>query len=71
MRGTFNTNPKLGKWAYTGVVLPKLTYASLAWCNGLIYEYQSKELYKLDRLACRAMATLNKTTPPSGFKYYV
>ena len=25
MRGTFNTKPKLVKWAYTGVVRPKLT----------------------------------------------
>ena len=66
MRGTFNTKPKLVKWAYTGVVRPKLTYASIAWCNGLFYEYQNKELYKLDRLACRAMATLSKTTPQAA-----
>ena len=62
MRGTFNTKPKLVKWAYTGVIRPKLTYASIAWCNGLIYDYQSKELSKLDRLACRVMATHTRTT---------
>jgi hypothetical protein len=66
MRGTFGTKPKLVKWAYTGVVRPKLTYVCMTWSNGLIFDYQMKELKKLDRLACRAAVTLNRTTPQAA-----
>jgi hypothetical protein len=66
MRGTFGTKPKLVKWAYTGVVRPKLTYVCMTWSNGLIFDYQMKELKKLDRLACREAVTLNRTTPQAA-----
>ena len=36
MRGTFATKPKLVKWAYTGVIRPKLTFFN--WADGQFYE---------------------------------
>jgi hypothetical protein len=66
MRGRFGTKPKLVKWAYTGVIRPKLTYACMNWCNSIVHEYQKVELRKLDRLACRAAATIGRTTPQAA-----
>ena len=47
-------------------IRPKLTYACMTWNNGLIFDYQLKELKKLDRLACRAAVTINRTTPQAA-----
>ena len=66
MRGTFGTKTKLVKWAYTGVIRPKLTYACMAWNSGLVFNYQKKELNQLDRLACRAAVTIDRTTPQAA-----
>jgi hypothetical protein len=38
----------------------------MTWCNGLIFDYQNKELKKLDRLACRSAATIGGTTPQAA-----
>jgi ribonuclease HI len=38
----------------------------MTWHNGLIFDYQLKELRKLDRLACRAAVTINRTTPQAA-----
>jgi len=36
LRGTFGPKPKLIKWAYEGIVRPKMTYACLAWGHEIV-----------------------------------
>ena len=66
VRGTFGVKPKLVKYAYTGIIRPKLTYACMTWCNGIKYKYQEDALNSLDRLACRSMTTMLSTTPQAS-----
>ena len=35
LRGMHAPKPKLSKWAYTGVVRPKLLYACMTWGNAI------------------------------------
>ena len=62
LRGMHAPKPKLSKWAYTGVVRPKLLYACITWGNS-INTQQLKKLKALDRLAARATTTITRNTP--------
>ena len=63
LRGMQAPKPKLSKWAYTGVVRPKLLYACMTWGNAINSLQQTKQLKALDRLAVRSTTTITKTTP--------
>ena len=54
--------PKLVKWAYTGVIRPKLLYACQAWAHKLTTK-QIKCKKKLDRLTTTAMVPIKRSTP--------
>ena len=62
VRHTFGPKPKLVKWAYTGVIRPKLLYACQAWAHKLTTK-QIKCMKKLDRLTTTAMAPIRRSTP--------
>ena len=62
VRHTFGPKPKLVKWAYTGVIRPKLLYACQAWAHK-ITQKQIKQMKKLDRITTTAMAPIRRSTP--------
>ena len=68
LRGMHAPKPKLSKWAYTGVVRPKLLYACIAWGNSINTIQQLKKLKALDRLAVRSTTTITRTTPKRVWK---
>ena len=43
LRGMQAPKPKLSKWAYTGVVRPKLLYACMTWGNAINTLQQTKK----------------------------
>ena len=55
VRHTFGPKPKLVKWAYTGVIIPKLLYAFQAWAHKITNK-QVKCMKRLDRITATAMA---------------
>ena len=68
LRGMQLSKPKLSKWAYTGVVRPKLLYACMTWGNSISTVQQLKKLKVLDRLAVRSTTTITKTTPQGNIE---
>ena len=62
LRGMQVPKPKLSKWAYTGVVGPKLLYACMTWGNSINTMQQMKTLKTVDRLAVTSTTMITKTT---------
>ena len=58
--------PKLSKWAYTGVVRPKLLYACMTCGNSINTLQQMKSLKTLDRLAVKSTTTITRNTSKSS-----
>ena len=63
--------PEPSKWAYTGVVRPKLLYACVTWGNSMNTVQQLKKLKALDRLAVRSTTTITKTTPQASVEIMI
>jgi ribonuclease HI len=71
VRGNFGPKPKLIKWAYEGIVRPKLTYASLAWGHKIQSKAMLTKIKALDRLAIRSMATISRKCPQASLEILV
>ena len=67
VRHTFGPKPKLVRWAYTGVIRPKLLYACQAWANKLTPK-QIKCMKRLDRQTTTAMAPIRRSTPQASLE---
>ena len=63
--------PKLSKWAYTGVVRPKLLYACMTWGNSINTLQQLKKIKALDRLAARSATTITRNTPQASIEIMI
>ena len=71
LRGMHAPKPKLSKWAYTGVVRPKLLYACMTWGNSINTVQQLKKLKALDRLATRSTTTITRNTPQASVEIMI
>ena len=71
LRGMHAPKPKLSKWAYTGVVRPKLLYACMTWGNSISTIQQLKKLKALDRLAARSTTTITRNTPQASVEIMI
>ena len=67
VRHNFGPKPKLVRWAYTGVVRPKLLYACQAWANKVTAK-QIKCMKRLDRQTTTAMAPIRRSTPQASME---
>ena len=59
---TWGLKPKVLKWIYQAVVLPKLTYGAVAWAYNL-NKTQIRQLEKFQAQYARAITGANKSTP--------
>jgi ribonuclease HI len=71
VRGNFGPKPKLIKWAYEGIVRPKLTYACLVWGHEVRTQAAQAKIKALDRLAIRSMATISRKCPQASLEVIV
>ena len=55
--------PKLMRWAYTGVVRPVLTYAAFVWAHETENTLTITRLRRLNRLAMNTMVKVPRSTP--------
>ena len=62
LKGRQATKPKLSKWAYAGVIRPKLLYGCMIW---------GKALKLLDRLATRATTMFQKNAPQASIELLI
>ena len=59
--------PKLMKWAYTGIVRPKLTYACHLWSHKMSKSMKD-QLTRMQRLGCLTIAKAHRSTPTAGLE---
>ena len=67
VRHNFGPKPKLVRWAYTGVVRPKLLHAFQAWANKITAK-QIKSMKRLDRQTTTAMTPIRRSTPQASME---
>ena len=60
--------PKLMRWAYTGIVRPRLSYGALVWSKACNSSWAVKELTKINRLALLSMGHFRRSTPTAGLE---
>ena len=63
----YGPNPHLMRWAYTGIVRPKLTYGCHLWHHKLT-KTQITKLDRLNRLCCLSLAPIKKSSPTTGLE---
>ena len=63
LRGMHAPKPKLSKWAYTGVVRPKLLYACMTWGNSINTLQQIKKAKSLRQTSSKINHYNNKEYP--------
>ena len=61
----YGPNPHLMRWAYTGIVRPKLTYGCHLWSHKLTKTLKEK-IKRLDRLCCLSIAPIKSSSPTMG-----
>ena len=66
VRSNWGPNSKLSKWAYTGIVRPMISYASMCWSHEIYSAKIQKELLKIDRLALLAISQVAPSSPTRG-----
>ena len=62
-RSYWGPQPKLMKWAYTGMVRPVISYAALAWGCKIEEEHIENELRRLNRAAINSIVRTPRSTP--------
>ena len=63
VREIWGPKPKMTKYAYTGIVVPKLTYACMTWGHEFTTKLMRNKLNALNRLAMQSMTCIPCTTP--------
>ena len=65
---TWGPQPKITKWAYTGIVRPAFTYGSIAFAHKLQSQTIKDKLKSLQRLALTQIAKVRPSTPTSALE---
>ncbi len=60
---TWGLSPKMSLWLYKHVIIPKITYAAVAWWDSMDIALTRSELDCLQRAACIMIAGKMRTTP--------
>ena len=63
----WGTNAHLMRWAYTGIIRPKLTYGCHVWSHKITKTLEQK-LARLNRLCCLNLAPVKRSTPTAGLE---
>ena len=56
-------DPQFARWAYLGMVRPKLSYAAIVWAHEINHTSTLNKLQRLNRLGLNVICTLPKSTP--------
>ena len=60
---TWGVNPKITRWIYTQVILPRIAYGSIVWWHKASIEKFKNKLFSLQRMAEIAITGALKSTP--------
>ena len=65
---TWGPQPRITRWAYTGIVRPSLTYGSVIWARVAKSPDVSKKLRQLQRLALVQISHVRRSTPTAALE---
>lgn len=65
---TWGPNPKIIRWAYTGIVRPALTYGCVVWARAVNTVTMRDKLRNLQRLALLQIAGVRPSTPTAALE---
>ena len=60
--------PKYLKWAYSAIVLPRLTYGCLAWGNAVTTKNMINKINSINRLAAGMLSNTRHSTPRAALE---
>ena len=61
-------HPRMGRWAWIGVVRPAVTYGALVWAEACKNQAIQRQLNKLSRLALITLGFFRRSTPTAGLE---
>ncbi|XP_052744146.1 uncharacterized protein LOC128199286 [Bicyclus anynana] len=65
---TWGIKPKVIKWIYTAIILPRVLYGATVWWHRAAIKSNSKELTKVQRLASLMISGAIRTTPSAALE---
>ena len=68
IRKRWGPKPVLSRWLFTGIIRPKLTYASLVWGHTINKKFIQEKLRKLNRLAAITITPIYRSIPTKGLE---
>ena len=68
IKHNWGPKPRLAKWLFTGIIRPKLSYASMAWGHAIQTKELKAKLKSLNRLAALTIAPARRSTPTAGME---
>ena len=68
IRKKWGPKTMLSKWLFTGIIRPKITYASLVWGHTMTQKTKINKLRKLNRLAAITITPVRQSTPTLGLE---
>ncbi len=68
---TWGLSPKMALWLYQRVIILKITYAAVAWWDGMGIALTRSELERLQRAACNMITGAMRTTPTKVLEMFL
>ena len=68
LQKSLGPSPKLTHWIYTGIIRPKITYASHIWCGAISNFELEKRSRQIQRWALTKMGPIRQNTPTAGLE---
>jgi len=65
---TIGPSPKLTHWIYTGIIRPKIAYATHIWCGAISNFVLEKRSRQIQRWALTKMGPIRQNTPTAGLE---
>jgi len=65
---TLGPTPKLTHWIYTGIIRPKIAYATHIWCGAISNFVLEKKSRQIQRWALTKMGPIRQNTPTAGLE---
>ncbi len=68
---TWGLSPKMALWLHKRVIIPKITYAAVAWWSDMDIAFTRSELERLQRAACIMIIRAMRTTPTKVLEMFM
>ena len=68
IKSIYGPKPKLVKWAYTGIIRPKINYGEMIWGNKIKLKKHEHKLQQINRTALKGYTKFMHSTPTAALE---